>query len=102
MKWFSIFFISALVVLTFFAPWLFPYNFQELHLAERFTSPGLWHIFGLDEQGQDLFIKIIYGGRLSLLVTFSVVFLSLALGLFLGTLAGLAGGGTRKSDNGFC
>lgn len=96
MKWCSVFFIGVLVLLAFFAPWLFPYNFQELHLAERFTPPGLLHIFGLDEQGQDLFIKIIYGSRLSLFITFSVVFLSLVFGLFLGTLAGLAGGAAEN------
>ena len=96
MKRFSLFFIVALVLLAFFAPWLFPYNFQELHLTKRFASPGLFHIFGRDEQGQDLFIKIIYGSRLSLLVTFSVVFLSCGCGLLLGTLAGLAGGLLEK------
>lgn len=92
MKWFAVFFICTLAFLAFFAPWIFPYNFQELHLADRFTSPDLFHIFGRDEQGQDLFIKIIYGSRLSLLVTFSVVFLSFVLGLFFGIVAGLAGG----------
>ena len=92
MKWFAGFFILSLVALALSAPFFIPYNFQEFHLSSRFASPNLNHIFGLDEQGQDLFIKIIYGGRLSLLVTFSVVFFSAMLGLFFGTVAGVAGG----------
>ena len=92
MKWFAGLFIFFLAVLAISAPFLLPYNFHEIDLASRFASPGLNHIFGLDEQGQDLFIKIIYGGRLSLLVTFSVVLFSSVLGLVLGTVAGLWGG----------
>ena len=91
MRWFAGFFVFSLVALAFLAPWFIPYNFQELDLANRFASPDFSHIFGRDEQGHDLFIKIIYGGRLSLLVTFSVILLSCILGLFLGTLAGLRG-----------
>ena len=91
MRWFAGFFVFSLVALAFLAPWFIPYNFQELDLANRFSSPDFSHIFGRDEQGHDLFIKIIYGGRLSLLVTFSVILLSCILGLFLGTLAGLRG-----------
>ena len=92
MKWFAVLFIGSLLLLCALAPWVMPYDFGELDLSNRFTSPDLHHIFGKDEQGQDLFVKIIYGGRLSLLVTFSVLFLSLLLGLFLGTLSGFAGG----------
>ena len=92
MKWFAFLFIGTLLVLAGFAPWLIPYDFQELDMVSRFTPPHWNHIFGQDEQGQDLFVKIIYGGRLSLLVTFSVLFFSCALGLLLGTVSGLAGG----------
>lgn len=50
------------------------------------------HILGTDEQGMDIFTRLMYGGRLSLLVSFLAVFLTSALGIILGGLAGYYGG----------
>ena len=91
LKYFGLTFIFCIVVLSLIAGWLFPYDFNFLDLSKGLQAPSFSHIFGLDEHGQDLFIKVIYGAKLSLLVTFSTVFLSLIIGLVLGLLAGFFG-----------
>ena len=78
-------------VLALLAPWLFPYDFSSFNLAQSFEGPSWQHLLGLDEHGQDLLLKLIYGARLSLWVTFTVVAISLCLGLILGVLAGFFG-----------
>lgn len=88
LKYFGISFIIVITLLAFLAPVLFPYDFNVIHLSQSLEAPSLAHWFGLDEYGQDLFIKIIYGGQISLMVTFSVIFISLIVGLVLGFLAG--------------
>jgi peptide/nickel transport system permease protein len=58
------------------------------------TPPGPTgdHLFGLDEQGRDLFSRIVYGTRLSLLVGIVSVAVGLSLGMLLGSIAGYFGG----------
>ena len=90
-KWFSVIVIFSITLLALLAPWLFPYDFNLLNLSQSFQGSSWTHLFGLDENGQDLFIKIIYGARLSLFVTFTVVSISFFLGLILGVLAGFFG-----------
>ncbi len=91
MKWFGLVIICSITLLALFAPWFFPYDFNSLNLPQSFQGPSWSHFFGLDENGQDLFVKVIYGARLSLFVTFSVVGISFILGLILGVLAGFFG-----------
>lgn len=74
------------------APLLTSKNSLDFNLPERLQAPTTHHIFGTDENGVDVFSKILYGGRLSLLIAFSVVGISVLIGLALGTLAGYYGG----------
>ena len=86
--------IAALVLTAIFAPVLAPYdpNAQVGALAANPAGPGDGHIMGLDEQGRDLFSRILFGARLSLLVGVVSVAVGLALGLVLGSLSGYLGG----------
>ena len=88
MKYFSIFFLLIIIFLALLSPFIFNYDPHEMDLSKSFTSPSWSHPFGLDENGKDLFVQVIYGSRVSLVVTFSVVILSFLIGLILGTLAG--------------
>jgi len=91
MKWLGVSIIGCMVLLAIIIPWFFPYDFSALNLSQSLQSPSWNHIFGLDENGQDLLLKIIYGSRLSLFVTFSVLAISLIIGVVLGMLAGFLG-----------
>ena len=88
MKHFSIYFLCFIIVLAVLAPLLFDYDPYFIDLSQSFSKPSWLNPFGLDEDGKGLLIQVIYGLKMSLGITFSVIFLSLAIGLSLGTLAG--------------
>ncbi len=56
------------------------------------TPPAVLYLWGSDGQGRDVFSRVLYGGRISLLTGLAAAFLSLALGSLCGTLAGFHGG----------
>jgi peptide/nickel transport system permease protein len=85
-----IFMLVAMIVL---APWFTvhdPYTGSVLRRLKPVGTPGHW--LGTDEVGRDLWSRMVYGGRLSLLAGVVPVFLALLIGGFLGVLAGYAGG----------
>ena len=61
-------------------------------VLDRYLSPSLEHPFGTDKFGRDIFSRVIYGGRASLIIAFSVVFISVTIGIFYGLIAGYFGG----------
>ncbi len=56
------------------------------------ADPSADHILGTDDQGHDVFVRLMYGGRISLIVSFIAVFLITVLGVVLGGIAGYFGG----------
>lgn len=85
-----ILFILAAVV----APLLTPYTYDEMDLANRLAPPSAAHLLGTDEGGRDVFTRLLYGARVSLLIGIVPTLLSMAIGAALGILAGFAGGKT--------
>lgn len=73
------------------APQLSPQDPNIMSLKDRYQSPSLAHPFGLDENGSDVMAKVLYGARVSLVVSFTVVSLSILIGLLLGSVAGYFG-----------
>ena len=65
---------------------------SEAVLTDALQPPGREHIFGTDKLGRDIFTRVIYGARTSLVAAFSVVILIFVLGTVLGVLAGYFGG----------
>ena len=57
-----------------------------------YSAPSSRHILGTDKEGYDIFVRLMYGGRISLIVSFLAVFLITILGVVLGGLAGYFGG----------
>lgn len=90
--------VAATVLLALFAAsailaaWLAPYDPAALHLTQRLLSPCHTYLLGTDELGRDIFSRILFGARLSLSVAVTVVSLSLALGVVIGSIAGYYGG----------
>jgi peptide/nickel transport system permease protein len=83
-------FVSCAVL----APWLAPQDPAQLNLTGRLLPPSHGHWFGTDELGRDILSRILYGARISLIVSVSVVSLSLGIGLIAGLAAGFFGGWT--------
>ena len=75
-----------------FGPAMSSQSPAALNLHARLLSPCANHLFGTDELGRDILIRVLFGARLSLLVALVVVFLSSLIGLVAGALAGYYGG----------
>jgi peptide/nickel transport system permease protein len=80
--------LAAVAVLALFAPWLTPYDPMALKILDRLQSPRATHWFGTDELGRDVFSRVIFGARYSLLIGALVVLISMVCGVLLGLAAG--------------
>lgn len=88
MKYFSFYVLCFIVALATLFPLFFDYDPYFIDLSQSFSKPSWLNPFGLDEDGKGLLIQVIYGLKMSLSITFFVIFLSFIIGLVLGTLAG--------------
>lgn len=85
--------ISGLVVLcmifiAIFGGTLAPYRYDDFNVPDRLQGPSWDHWFGTDTQGRDVFSRVLYGARTSLLVAFGAVALSSALSTAIGAISG--------------
>ena len=67
-------------------------NMQNKLVADIYASPSKEHVLGLDSNAMDVLARIMYGGRVSLLIGFIVVFLEIILGTIMGGISGYFGG----------
>jgi peptide/nickel transport system permease protein len=90
-RWgFALTLLLAIVALA--APWLAPYDPVAQNLPARLLAPTAAHWMGTDELGRDILSRIIFGTRVSMLVSVCVVFGAGVIGLAIGALAGYFGG----------
>jgi peptide/nickel transport system permease protein len=87
--------LIVLVLGAILAPYLSPYDPFRLSIVNRLKPPSGAHWFGTDDFGRDVFSRVMYGGRLSLMVGFSVVIVASVLGIFLGLVAGFFRGADK-------
>lgn len=85
---FGLFVLVSFVVLAVLAPLIAPYAPGKLSISNRLTAPNMTYYFGTDEFGRDVFSRMLYAGRLSLMVGAAVVVLASLVGIVLGLLAG--------------
>ena len=84
------------IIIAIFAPVIAPYGYQEIDSTALRQAPSAEHIFGTDEIGRDIFSRIIVGARYSLSMGIIATKISSVIGIFIGAIAGFAGG---KVDN---
>jgi peptide/nickel transport system permease protein len=84
--------LCVFIVLAIAAPLLTPYDPDHNQLVEALQDPSLMHPLGTDHLGRDLLARILYGGRLSLMIGFLAVLVGLAAGVPLGAVSGYYGG----------
>lgn len=80
--------LLIMVAIAILAPLIAPYDPIRVNPTQRLKPPSAEHWFGTDALGRDVFSRVIYGGRVSLLVGFSVALLSTAIGLAIGLATG--------------
>jgi len=92
----SIVILVVLMLMVLFAPLLSPYAFDAVDWDLISAPPNFsnGHIFGTDSNGRDLFVRTLYGGRMSLMVGILATAVSLIIGISYGAVAGYFGGRT--------
>lgn len=92
----SLLIIIFLILLSFFGPFFVTYSPDEINVDSILMPPSLQHLFGTDALGRDVFTRVLYGGRISLLVGFVAEGIAIFIGVILGSISGYYGG---KIDN---
>jgi peptide/nickel transport system permease protein len=85
--------LASWIVLAAAAPLLSPYGYDEQRVDESLQPPSGRHLFGTDDLGRDILTRVLYGGRVTLLVGVGVVSVASAAGMAIGTVSGYVGGG---------
>ena len=84
--------LVLLVVISLLTPWIAPYSYSAQNLDIGATAPSLQHWLGTDVFGRDMLTRIMYGGRVSLMVGFVATGVALVIGILWGAVAGFYGG----------
>jgi peptide/nickel transport system permease protein len=92
----SLFIVILLILLSFLAPLISPYEPDLINVDKILLPPSLEHPFGTDVLGRDVFTRVLYGGRISLLVGFVAEGIAVIIGVIVGSISGYFGG---KTDN---
>lgn len=74
------------------APLIAPYRFDAIDLNGIRQAPSLHHLMGTDDLGRDLFTRVLYGGRISILIGLLSAAVATGIGTLVGALAGYYGG----------
>ena len=80
--------LVAVVLISILAPIIAPYDPYAIGMARQ--APDAAHIFGTDDKGRDILSRILYGGRISLVIGFGSVLFALVLGSIVGALAAVS------------
>lgn len=88
----SLVMVSILLLVAIFGPIFVPYEYEEMNTGERLTPPSRNNLFGTDHFGRDLFSRVVYGARFSLMISILVVIFSNIIGITFGVSAGYFGG----------
>ena len=94
LAFFSSIFIFGLVFLALITPFITSYSYSEQNLLLGAAPPSTEYMFGTDVLGRDLFTRMLYGSRVSLLVGFLATLVALTIGVLWGSIAGYSGGRT--------
>ncbi len=84
--------VAIFSIIAIITPWIAPYSYEAQNLDLGPTGPSVKHWFGTDLYGRDLLTRVMYGGRVSLMVGFVASVVSLMIGVLWGTVAGYVGG----------
>lgn len=87
--------LVAVAIISAAAPWIATYDVTAIDPLARLKPPSEAHYFGTDALGRDVFSRVVWGGRVSLVVALSVA----ALATVMGVLLGLAAGFNRWADS---
>ncbi|MGJ4849900.1 oligopeptide ABC transporter permease [Bacillota bacterium Meth-B3] len=88
----SLLILTAIVLTSIIVPMASPYHFNNNQMGKKYKAPSAEHWLGTDENGRDVFVRLFYGGRISLVIALLVVLVEVVLGVVVGAVAGFYGG----------
>jgi ABC-type dipeptide/oligopeptide/nickel transport system permease subunit len=88
--------ITSFILIAFLAPVIVPHDPYVINTELILDPPSQTHLLGTDQLGRDLLSRLLFGARLSLIISFYVTIISLVSGIFLGTCSGYIGGRVDK------
>ncbi|MEP6984606.1 MAG: ABC transporter permease, partial [Chloroflexota bacterium] len=80
------------VLASLFASQIAPYGPTQIDVNHRLEAPSQQHIWGTDELGRDIFSRVLYGGRITIIAGIAVIVFGSLLGSFVGAVSGYLGG----------
>lgn len=89
--WFATAVLSLIILVSVFA-FLSPYDPDAIDVTARLKGPSATHWFGTDDLGRDYLTRVLYGGRISLLVGVVAMLICTSIGVTVGTVSGYFGG----------
>lgn len=89
---FGLVILAALILLSLLAPYISPYGVDQQNLAKVLRPPSLQHWLGTDNLGRDLLTRILWGGRVPLMVAALATLIAASIGVLIGLTSGLLGG----------
>jgi len=84
--------LVAMVLLVLLGPLLWKMSINEIDFTARLNTPSVKHPFGTDDLGQDIFARMLYGGRISLAVGLAAMMMALLVGVTIGAISGISRG----------
>jgi peptide/nickel transport system permease protein len=88
----SLIFLIIVSILSFLAPYITTADITRINIGEMSLKPSADHWLGTDKSGRDVFTRLLYGGRISLMVGISCTVFVIFLGTLIGSIAGYFGG----------
>lgn len=88
----GLFFVIFITLVAIVGPYLSPYNYYSQDFSIANQGPSSAHWFGTDPFGRDIFTRILYGARISLVVGYAASILNLTIGILYGGISGYFGG----------
>ncbi len=84
--------LLSMVLLVVFGPLVWKVAINDIDFGARLKGPSLAHPLGTDDLGQDLFARMLYGGRISLAVGLAAMTMAILVGVTIGAIAGVSRG----------
>ncbi|MEO7391971.1 MAG: ABC transporter permease [Ramlibacter sp.] len=88
----SLFVLGLMVAMVLFGPLVWKLAINEIDFSARLKPPTWKHPFGTDDLGQDIFARMLYGGRISLAVGVAAMAMAIMVGVTIGSIAGMSRG----------
>ncbi|MDF1523408.1 MAG: ABC transporter permease [Trueperaceae bacterium] len=88
----ALFLLTVMTGAALLAPWIAPYDPEKINILRSLAAPSAQHWLGTDEVGRDVLSRLLFGGRVSIVVGLVAATLSVAIGVAIGGLSAYFGG----------